>query len=194
MKNTIYSILLLAFYFSPIHLFAQQSRSTQWESGMMDKKEKVGVWEYYGYTAGKRQVTVQRYDHSEKKLLYYRPIEKMTYNTEVSPGNWVARPVDQPPLYIGGDAALAAYTSKVVYPQAAQEQSIQGKVVVAIAIDTLGHASAPHVIQRLGGGCDEEALRVSQKIPDQWIPARVGSRAVPVEFELPFTFKLVGAP
>lgn len=193
MKNTIYFRFILLLFFIPIQLFAQQNRKTQWESGVMDKKEKVGVWEYYGFTAGKKQVTVQRYDHSEKKLLYYRPIEEVAYNTEVTPGNWVRRTVDQPPLYIGGDAALAAYTSKVVYPQAAQEKSIQGKVVVGIVVDTLGHASGHHLVQRLGGGCDEEAMRVSQKIPDQWIPARVGSKAVPVEFELPFTFKLLPA-
>lgn len=156
----------------------------------MDKKEKVGVWEYYGYTASKRQVTVMRYDHSAKQLLFYRPIEEMMYNTELSPGNWTRRLVDQPPLYIGGDAALAAYTSKVNYPEEAQNKNLQGKVLIGIVVDTLGHASGHHVVQRVGGGCDEEALRVSQKIPDLWIPARVGSKAVPVEYELPFIFRL----
>lgn len=190
MKNTIYPKLLFLLFFIPIQLFAQQARKTQWESGMMDKREKVGVWEYYGYTASKRQVTVQRYDHSTKKLLYYRPIEEVTYNAQLTPGNWVRRLVDQPPLYIGGDAALAAYTSKVTYPQAAQDQNIQGKVLVGIVIDTLGRASGHHIVQRLGGGCDEEALRISQKIPDQWVPARIGSKAIPVEYELPFTFRL----
>ncbi|WP_375416506.1 energy transducer TonB [uncultured Hymenobacter sp.] len=191
MKNTNYFYALLFILFIPIQVFAQQNRTTQWESGVMDKKEKVGVWEYYGYTASKRQVTVQRYDHTEKKLLFYRPVEQMNYNAEMTAGNWARRLVDQPPLYIGGDAALAAYTSKVVYPQQAQDQQLQGKVIVGMIIDTLGHASGHHLVQRLGGGCDEEALRISQKIPDQWVPARVGTRAVPVEFELPFTFKLL---
>ena len=191
MKNSIHFQLLLLILFVPIQVFAQQNRTTQWESGVLEKREKVGVWEYYGSTASKRQVTVMRYDHTEKKLLYYRPVEEMSYNTEMTPGNWARRLVDQPPLYIGGDAALAAYTSKVVYPQAAQDKLIQGKVLVAIVVDTLGHASGHHLVQRIGGGCDEEALRVSQKIPDQWIPARVGSKAVPIEYELPFTFRLL---
>ena len=191
MKNTIQISVLLLFFFIPIQLFAQQNRQTQWESGVLENKQKVGIWEYFGYTASKRQVTVMRYDHTVKKLLYYRPIEESSYNTELSPGNWTRRLVDQPPLYIGGDAALATYTSKVNYPQAAQDQQIQGKVLIGIVVDTLGHASGHHVVQRLGGGCDEEALRASQKIPDQWIPARVGTRAVPVEYELPFTFRLV---
>ena len=190
MKSTIYLRLLFLLCFIPFRIFAQQNRTTQWESGMLEKKEKVGVWEYYGYTASKRQVTVMKYDHTAKKLVYYRPIEEMTYNTELSPGNWTRRLVDQPPLYIGGDAALAAYTSKVNYPQEAQDKNLQGKVIIGMVVDTLGHASGHHVVQRVGGGCDEEALRVSQKIPDLWIPARVGSKAVPVEYELPFTFRL----
>ncbi len=190
-KNTIYRLAFILFVFIPAPLLAQQSRKTQWESGVLENKQKVGEWEYYGYTASKRQVTVMRYDHTAKKLLYYRPVEQMTYNTELSPGQWTRRLVDQPPLYIGGDAALASYTSKVNYPQAAQDKQIQGKVLIGITVDTLGRASGHHVVQRLGGGCDEEALRVSQKIPDQWIPARVGSRAVPVEYELPFTFRLL---
>lgn len=191
MKNTIYVKVITLLLFVPFQIFAQKNRTTQWESGMMDKKEKVGVWEYYGYTASKRQVTVQRYDHSAKKLLYYRPVEEVNYNTELTPGNWVRRLVDQPPLYIGGDAALAAFTSKVNYPQAAQDKQLQGKVLIGIVIDTLGHASGHHVVQSVGGGCDEEALRVSQKIPDQWIPARIGTKAVPVEYELPFLFRLL---
>lgn len=192
MKNTIYFRLLLLLFFVPIQLFAQV-RTTEWESGMMEKREKVGVWEYYGYTASKRQVVVQRYNHTTKKLVFYRPIEEITYNTEVSPGKWTRRLVDQPPMYIGGDAVLASYTSSVTYPQGAQDKNIQGKVVIAIRIDTLGRASGHHVLQRVGGGCDEEALQVSQKIPDQWIPARIGSKAVPVEYELPFTFRLAVA-
>jgi protein TonB len=191
MKNHIRLQLLFFLFFIPIQLFAQKNRTTQWESGVLENKQKVGVWEYYGYTASKRQVIVMRYDHTAKKLLEYRPIEETNYNTEVSPGTWTRRRVDQPPLYIGGDAALAAYTSKVNYPQAAQDQNLQGRVLIGIIVDTLGRASGHHIVQPLGGGCDEEALRVSQKIPDQWIPARVGSRAVPVEYELPFTFRLV---
>lgn len=190
MKNAIRIQFFFLFCFIPFRIFAQQNRTTQWESGVMEKKEKVGVWEYYGYTTSKRQVTVMKYDHTAKKLIYYRPIEEATYNTELSPGNWTRRLVDQPPLYIGGDAALAAYTSKVNYPQQALDKNLQGKVLIGIVVDTLGHASGHHVVQRVGGGCDEEALRVSQKIPDLWIPARVGSKAVPVEYELPFTFRL----
>jgi len=168
--------------------------TTEWESGMMEKKNKVGVWEYYGYTPSKRQVTVQKYDHTNKKLVYYRPVPETYYNTEVKPGQWTRRLVDQPPLFIGGDAALAAYTTRLNYPAAAQERKIQGRVTIVFTLDTLGRASGHKVLSGIGGGCDEEALRVAREIPDQWIPARVGSKAVPIEYELPLTFRLALPP
>ncbi|GAA4353383.1 hypothetical protein GCM10023185_13970 [Hymenobacter saemangeumensis] len=164
--------------------------TTEWESGMMDKKNKVGVWEYFGYTPSKRQVTVQKYDHTNNKLVYYRPIPESHYNVELQSGKWTRRLVDQPPLFIGGDAALANYTTRLNYPKAAQAGNIQGRVTIVFTLDTLGRASNHKVLSGIGGGCDEEALRVAREIPDQWIPARIGSKAVRIEYELPMTFRL----
>ena len=169
---------------------AQKMHTTKWESGMMDHRAKVGVWEYYGYTTSKEQVVVQRYDHSAKQLVYYRPTDDKTYSIQLAPGQWGRRPVDRPPLFIGGDAALANYTTQLQYPQQAQDRNIQGQVMVGFAIDTLGRATDHRVLRSIGGGCDQEALRVAHTIPDEWIPARVGSRAVPVEYELTLTFRL----
>ena len=191
MKSTIHSciqsILLLGVVFGAN---AQKLKTTKWESGMMDRRTKVGVWEYYGITPSKEMVVVQRYNHTEKKLVYYRPVAETAYNTELTPGQWKRRLVDRPPLFIGGDAALAAYTTQMQYPQEAQDRNIQGPVMVAFAIDTLGQASNHHILRSIGGGCDQEALRVVRNIPNEWVPARVGSRAVPVEYELTLTFRL----
>ncbi|SHI37990.1 protein TonB [Hymenobacter daecheongensis DSM 21074] len=174
----------------PLCSLAQRTRTTEYESGMVEKGAKIGVWEYYAHTRDGRQVTIQKYDHTARKLLFYRPIEDIPYEVEVQPGQWTRSRVDQPPLFIGGDPALAAFTTKLVYPKAAQDRNLQGRVVVALTIDTLGQASGHKVLTSVGGGCDEEALRVARKIPNQWIPARKGGRAVPIVYELPFTFKL----
>lgn len=191
MKSYIYSCLQLLFLLAlAATAHAQKMRTTKWESGMMDHRNKVGVWEYYGITPSKEMVVVQRYNHTEKKLVYFRPGAEASYNTEVSPGQWKRRRVDRPPLFIGGDAALATFTTQMQYPQEAQDRNIQGPVLVAFAIDTLGRASNYHMLRSIGGGCDQEALRVARNIPNEWIPARVGSRAVPVEYELTLTFRL----
>lgn len=194
MKNPTRLGLCLLFTCIALPGMAQKMYTSEWESGMMEKKNKVGVWEYFSYTPSKRQVVVQRYDHTTKKLLYFRPTSESYYNVEVRPGQWTRRLVDQPPLFIGGDPALANYTTKLSYPSVAQERNIQGRVIITFVLDTLGHATGHKVLRGIGGGCDEEALRVARTIPDQWIPARVGTRAMPVEYELPLTFRLAGAP
>jgi protein TonB len=169
---------------------AQKERETRYEKGTLTKGQKTGVWEYFGYTPSGEKVVLQRYDHDRHRLLYFRPGPDVMYHAEVSPGKWSYVRPDQPAFFIGGDAALAEFTSKLTYPAAAQAGNIQGKVVIGFLLDTLGHTSKHHLVQRIGGGCDEEALRIARTVPEQWIPARVGGRAVPVEYELPLNFRL----
>lgn len=195
MKNTIYAIsqlLLLLGLVSAANAqpSTQKLHTTKWGSGMMERRDKVGEWEYYGVTLSKEKVVVQRYDHTTKQLLYYRPVGEKAYNTESAPGQWKRRMVDRPPLFIGGDAALAVYTTQLQYPQQALESNIQGQVTIGIAIDTLGQATDYRVLRSVGGGCDQEALRVARTIPNEWIPAKVNGRSVPVEYELTLTFRL----
>lgn len=170
---------------------SQKLRTTKWESAELDHRAKVGVWEYYGYTPSKEKVVVQRYDHTAKQLVYYRPVGEMTYNTEVSPGQWKRRPVDLPPLFIGGDAALAAYTTQLQYPQQAQDRNVQGAVTVAFAIDNQGRASGHRILRGIGASCNQEALRITKTIPDEWVPTQVANKPVPTEYELTLTFRLV---
>jgi protein TonB len=169
---------------------AQKLRKTEWESGLLDKGAKVGVWEYYAYTRDGRQVITQKYDHTTKKLVFFRDFDDVAYPVRTAAGTWNREHLTQPPLFLGGDAALAPFVSKLNYPVQAESRNIQGKVVVAFEVDTLGRATNHKVMLGIGGGCDEEALRVCRAIPNQWLPARVGSRAVVVQHELPFTFRL----
>lgn len=169
---------------------AQKLRKTDTGSGMLDKGEKVGVWEYYAYTRDGSQVITQKYDHTAKKLVFFRPFDDVPYAVQSASGEWTRQRVTHPIFFVGGDAALAPYMTKLVYPPTAQTKNVQGRVMVSIVVDTLGHATDQQVLYGIGSGCDEEALRVARSIPDQWIPARIGSRAVVSKFELPFTFRL----
>jgi protein TonB len=191
MYNTIYKTFRLLFLLLlAVSAQAQKMHTTKWESGMLDRRTKVGVWEYYGITASKEMVVVQRYDHTTKQLVYFRPAGDTPYSTETSPGKWVRHTLDRPPLFIGGDAALAAYTTQLQYPQQAQERNIQGKVTIGFVVNTQGQASAHRVLQGIGGGCDQEALRIAKTIPDEWIPAQLEGKDVAVEYELTLTFRL----
>lgn len=183
-------LLLCCFLLTTLGAHAQKLRKTEAASGMLDKGEKVGVWEYYAYTRDGSQVIAQKYDHTARKLLFFRPFDDVPYAVRTATGDWTRQRVTHPVFYIGGDAALAPYMSKLVYPAAAQSKNVQGRVLVSIVVDTLGRASNQQVLLGIGSGCDEEALRIARSIPDQWIPARVGSRAVVSKYELPFTFRL----
>ncbi|MFD1873777.1 energy transducer TonB [Hymenobacter bucti] len=156
----------------------------------MEKGQKKGVWEYFGYTATGQQVVVQRYDHDKNKLIFFREVPYATYFTEVKPGEWRYMQPDQPPMFVGGAGVLGYHMAQLVYPQEAQERALQGKVTVTIQLDTLGHVAGYRLTQRVGRSCDEEAMRVARAIPQTWVPARMGSHAVAVEYELPFNFSM----
>ena len=190
MKNYIYSLFFLLLLLLAAPGYAQKMHTTKWESGMLEKRTKVGVWEYYGITASKEMVVVQRYDHSAKQLLFFRPSGELTFNTETAPGQWQRRMVDRPPLFIGGDAALAVYTTRLQYPQQAQDRNVQGQVTIGFTVDAQGKATNHRVLRGIGAGCDQEALRVVKAIPDEWVPAQVGGQDIVAEYELTLTFRL----
>jgi protein TonB len=101
MNNYIYAFCQLILICLTLTADAQKLHTTKWESGQLDRRTKVGVWEYYGYTPSKERVVVQRYDHSANELLYFRPNGEFIYNIEAVPGQWKRRAVDRPPLFIG---------------------------------------------------------------------------------------------
>ncbi|TDN36547.1 hypothetical protein A8B98_07565 [Hymenobacter sp. UV11] len=125
---------------------AQRQRDTKFEKGFLEKGKKIGIWEYYGHTLSGEKVVVQRYDYDHGRLLYFRPGADSRCHAEVSPGKWSYVSPDQPALFIGSDMALAEHTTKLVYPAAAISRNVQGKVVVAFVIDTLGRVSNHHLV------------------------------------------------
>lgn len=65
------------------------------------------------------------------------------------------------PEYPGGSRALMEFIQKnIQYPEEALKNNIQGNVLTEIDIDYQGNVSAAKVLNGLGYGCDEEALRV----------------------------------
>ena len=173
----------------PLLAAAQRSHTTRWEKGQLRGSTHVGTWEYYSYAATGERVVSQRFDYSTSTLLYCRPDDQF-YRAETGPGLWESTLLNQPPWFMGGHEALAAYISQLRYPAAAEAKQVQGKVVVSFVVDTLGRLSQHRVVRGIGSGCDEEALRVSLTIPDTWVPGRLAGRAVQAVYELPFTFRL----
>lgn len=97
---------------------------------------------------------------------------------------------EQMPEFPGGTSAMLAYLAKAIkYPQLARELGIQGRVFVSFVIERDGSVSEVSVLRGIGGGCDEEAIRVVETMP-RWEPGRQGGKTVRVSFNLPVHFRL----
>lgn len=98
--------------------------------------------------------------------------------------------VEEMPEYPGGEKKLLEYVGKSVkYPQIARESGIQGRVFVNFVIEPDGSVSNVKVLRGIGGGCDEEAMRVIKAMP-KWKPGKQRGKAVRVSYTLPVNFKL----
>lgn len=102
--------------------------------------------------------------------------------------------VEQMPSFPGGEDALLKYLSNHIhYPTIARENDIQGTVVVQFNVDPDGHLSNVTTVSRpLGGGLEEEAMRVVKNMPD-WIAGEQNGKKVTVQYSLPVRFVLQGA-
>ena len=98
--------------------------------------------------------------------------------------------VEEMPDFPGGTAKLVDYLQKnIKYPQMARESGIQGRVFVNFVVEPDGHVSNVKIMRSLGGGCDEEAMRVVKAMP-KWKPGKQRGKAVRVSYILPVVFKL----
>lgn len=98
--------------------------------------------------------------------------------------------VEQMPEFPDGQAALQKYLNEnLKYPAIARENDIQGRVVVQFVVTKTGNITKVSVVRGIGGGCDEEAVRVIKSMPN-WRPGKNNGIAVPVTFTLPVNFKL----
>lgn len=98
--------------------------------------------------------------------------------------------VEQMPEFPGGEDALMAYLSRnIKYPAYAQENEIEGTVMINFVVGPDGSISGAKVTKGIKGGCDEEAMRVVKGMP-KWKPGKQGGQAVPVYFDVPVVFTL----
>jgi TonB family protein len=95
---------------------------------------------------------------------------------------------DQLPVYPGGEAALWQYmNNQLKYPKQALSKKIQGTVVLQVTINENGTIGAAEVLKGIGGGCDEEALRLVKGMA-AWTPAQYKGKPVKYDYYLPIRF------
>jgi len=98
--------------------------------------------------------------------------------------------VEQMPDFPGGEVELYKYLQEnIKYPPMAREAGVTGVVYVRFIVDKKGKISNVTLLRGIGGGCDEEAIRVVKGMPD-WNPGKQNGMPVPVYFTLPVKFIL----
>lgn len=99
--------------------------------------------------------------------------------------------VDTPVKFRGGESALLQFISQnLVYPVIAQEQEIQGSVILEFVVEKDGSIGDVKVIKSLSKECDQAAIDVVRKLP-RFAPAKKQGKPVAVKFRLPIRFRFV---
>ena len=94
------------------------------------------------------------------------------------------------PEFPGGFPAMYAFLREhVKYPAYAREVGFQGTVFLRFVVEKDGSITNVEILRGVGGGCDEEAIRVVKSMPD-WSPGTQMGRPVRVIYNLPVKFTL----
>ena len=120
---------------------------------------------------------------------YVAPV-KMEQEEESEEERQIFMVVESMPEFPGGEPALYKYLAEnIKYPQMAKESGIQGRVFVTFVVERDGRVTDVRVLRGIGGGCDEEAIRVVADMP-KWTPGKQRGKPVRVQYNLPVKFTL----
>ena len=98
--------------------------------------------------------------------------------------------VEHMPTFPEGQEAMYKFIyERIKYPVTARENGISGVVVIQFVVSKEGDIQNAKVLRGIGGGCNEEALRVINEMP-RWNPGQHDGRNVPVTFTMPIKFVL----
>lgn len=125
-----------------------------------------------------------------RKISNSTSFEELREQTEEENTNKVLDECEQMPEFPGGTAALMRYLSEnMKYPVEAQENGIQGRVVVSFIVETDGSISNIQVARSVAPSLDAEAVRVVSSMP-KWYPGMNKGHYVRVKYNVPVTFRL----
>lgn len=115
---------------------------------------------------------------------------KPLYKPQPVNKNSVYDVVEQMPSFPGGISGLRTYLNQNIrYPAEAQENCVQGRVVVSFVVGKDGHISDVTVLRSVDPSLDKEAIRVIRNMP-RWTPGKQGGEPVRVRYNVPVSFRL----
>ena len=171
----------------------------KWKPGMKDGKPvrvsfQLPITFKLGQTNGEHKTTVKTViagddEHASKTSTATIPDNPK--KADMKPDkNGVYQIVEEMPEFPGGVDALMQFLSKnIKYPEKAKDENISGRVFLGFVVEKDGSIGEVKVLRGIGGGCDEEAVRVVKAMP-KWKPGKMEGQPVRVSYQIPINFKL----
>lgn len=125
------------------------------------------------------------------KICRERGFRKISYLSEsiVDSSGIIYKNPDQLPMYPKGNYALQDFIKEnLEYPRQAQVANIQGTVVLGFIVEPSGLITNIGIEKTVGGGCEQEAIRVLQLI--KWYSGKKDGKLARVKMSFPFYFIL----
>lgn len=155
--------------------------------GKYENDMRIGVWEFYNI----KGELVQKFDFENKEIIY-NDTSKMTSMFPIHGGIYDGLIyVDSLPTYASGETDFFQFLAKnLQYPSKAIEENISGLVLISVFVSENGELSDFEVYRGIGGGCDEEAIRVLKMTDKKWKAALFNGKSVATRIIVPFMFRL----
>ena len=173
----------------PFGLMSQELISTEFEKGVVKNGLKYSVWEYYDIN---RDLEL-KIDHNNGNV-YFLKADTSQYVIEKD-GEWIEEKLRIYPIPIDGHYNFRQRIRRNIrYPASARREGIFGMVMVMFEVDTTGVPGNYGVVKGIGGGCDEEVVRVLTETQTLWLPAQIDGLTYRSRFIVPIIFRLDNDP
>jgi TonB family protein len=157
------------------------------EEGEYENGNKSGVWKFYD-NKGKID---QEIDFTNKKITSVKPFVSRISAWLTEGDKLIVIEDENPPVLIGGQSKLNHIFIKYLrYPAPARRMGVDGVVHISGIVTKEGTLIDEKVEKSIGSGLDEEALRIVQLLPDEWLPYGWDTTPVDSKVILQVKFKL----
>lgn len=163
-----------------------ENKKDIFEQGNYENDQPTGIWEFN--TNGK---LIHKYDFDTNKFLVNNDTagnkNVIIYDDLKNPMDTV----DVMPYLLGGIQHFYYFLGQEIeYPRMARDNGIEGTVYVELIIDELGNIESAKIKRGIGGGCDEESIRVLLLTSGKWIPAYDEGKPVKMKITQPIKYSI----
>lgn len=136
------------------------------------------------------QVTLPQFMQKDKSEQPVSLVVEKPKAKPLDPNEEIFVTVEDMPEFPGGQRNLMSFIGRnIKYPVVAQENGIQGRVVVQFVINKEGQVADATVVRGVDPSLDKEALRVINAMPN-WKPGSQRGNPVNVKYTVPVQFRL----